>query len=1216
MKRTYRKSMLRTLRSTISRFLAIFAIVALGVGFLAGLLAVTPDMRYTADQYFDQTHLFDVRVVGTLGLTDDDIAALRAVEGVEEVMPAYTAELLVDTPSGDTLAARLHSLPMDQIEAQEPENYLNRFIVTEGRVPVKDDECVIEAGHLMNSGVQIGDTLTISGENEDVESTLARTQFKVVGTVRSGYYVAPQRESVTISDGTLDLVIYTGSQNFSLDAYTDAYISVSGAAELNSLEDSYQDFVDQTVRRIEDISGAQCAVRLADVRAETQAQLDDARAEYEDAKATADSELADAQAQLDEGQAEIDDAQAQLDAAQEEIESGEAQLQANKEQLPGTLTDSQNQLASAKAQLIIAKAQYEAGLQQVEAQEQALQEAKAQLAAAQQLVEVLGPLLEQAQNMIPQLEAQIPALQAAAQQAQAAADAAAQTALTERTNSNIAQLEADYAAAQAAVDAARGALSEEEWAAADPAAAGPLLAARDAARTAYESENARLTALDAAAATAQAAADQAQSQADNAQANLDAASAQIADYQAQIEQARQQIAQYEPLITNGEAQLEAARVQLAAALQQITAGEAQVAAGEIQLNLAPDIARLELDLAEEKLENAKQQYEDGTAQLAESQQQLDEGRAEFEAQKADAQAQLDDALQQIEDGQAALDELTECEWYVLDRQTNPGFVSFHSDVQQVEGIARVFPWFFFLVAALVALTTMTRMVEEERLQIGTLKALGFSKGAIMAKYVLYALAACIGGSLVGLAIGFTFFPIVIWNAYSIIYEFPALVCRFYASYAFLGSFLAVACTLAATLNACWSTLHEVPATLMLPKAPQAGKRILLERVTPVWRRMKFTHKVTARNLFRYKKRFFMTLIGIAGCTALLVTGFGLHDSISDIVYNQFGEIFTYDMTVSLREEGDIDSDAVQAVLGDTEAVTDTMLFHQEDGHADTEDGSFAVYLFVPEEPLQMPQFVHLRQRANGQEITFPEAGVVITELVSEQTGADVGDSVTLENADGAAASFQVTGVAENYVENYVYLSAETYEDGFGSQPAFTTVAAHLADDSEEARAALSERLLGLSQVSGVQMIADLKATFDDMMTNIDAIVVVLVAAAGMLAFVVLYNLTNINIAERVKEIATLKVLGFYDKEVSAYVYRENVMLSLMGAALGLVLGMLMHQFVIYSVHVDAVMFGRTVKVLSYLASAALTMVFSAFVNLVMNRKLKRISMVESMKAPE
>ena len=1221
MRRTYRKVVLRTVRQTMSRFLAIFAIVALGVGFLAGLLATTPDMRYSGDKYFDETKLFDIRLMSDLGLSDDDIETLRNTEGVEEVMAAWSTDVMVDTPNGDSLVTRIHSLPLDQLDQEEPENYLNRLEVVEGRLPEAANECVVEQGTLTSESVSVGSVLTVSADNEDVDDTLARREFEVVGVVRSSYYFSLEREPASVGNGTLSLIMYVGSENFVQDAYSVAYLTVEGAAEKDSLLDEYDDVVDVVVDRLEDISGGRCQIRYDEIHGEAQQELDDARAEYEEKKADAEQQLADAQQELDDGRAELEDGEKELVDAKSELESGEQELAENQANLPGTLSAAQAKLDQAKASLADAVSQYEAGVAELDAKEQELEDGKVLLEESKAQLAEKEEQLEQAEQMLPLLEKQSQMLESAAQAAEQAAQDAHDTSPIE----DLKTAESDALAAYQEAQNVRAGL-EEQLAGMDPSdpnystvqqqleqaqnEESEKKSAWETASQQLSDEQARLDGLDEAAATARA-------KADSAQKLYEETSEKVTTGRPQLEAARELLEQEEQKLTDGEAQLKAGKAQLAQAKAQIDSAQTQIAAGEADLQAAPGLAQKKFDEARRQLDEAWEEYRTGVAELEDARQELEEGEAEYAEKKQDAEEELADAEQELNDAQAEIDEIEMPEWYVLTRNENVSFASFESNVQKVDAIAKVFPVFFFLVAALVALTTMTRMVEEERLEIGTMKALGYTKRAIMLKYVLYAMTASIVGCIVGLTVGFRLFPTVIWNAYSMMYNLPDLYCQFNVKYAVISSVAAIACTLLATLNAGWATLKETPAQLMLPKAPKAGKRILLERVTFVWKRMKFTYKVTARNLFRYKKRFFMTVVGIAGCTALLVTGFGLHDSISDIVYKQFGEVFTYDVSISLKNESSLNEAEMQDILNDSELVEDYLPIHQEKSTNSMGSDSFTTYLLVPQTMEDLPNFVDLHTRKSGEPVDVPADGeVVITEKMSQRMNVDVGDTVELENNDGQKGSFTVSGVVENYVENYVYMTANTYRDGFGQEPEFNTVYARSADASQEGRDALSEALLSVDGVSSVSFTEDLKEWFSNMLEKIDTIVVLLIVSAGVLAFVVLYNLTNINITERVKEIATIKVLGFYDKEVSAYVYRESIALSIIGTLVGLMLGIFLHMFVIRTAEVDAVMFGRTIKTMSYVYSALLTMVFSCLVNLVMHRKLRSISMVESMKAPE
>ena len=1154
--------MLRTMKGTFSRFIAIAAIVALGVGLLSGLMAMPIDMRTTIDEYFDRQNMHDLRIVSPLGLTDDDVAAIAAVDGVDEVMPAYMTDMFVDAGEKKNIVTRIHSLPTGQIEEKEPENYLNRLDVVEGRLPIQRNECVLVEGNVIDGTgpLSVGNTLTIAATNGDVSGTLADTEFKIVGIVRTSYYFSVDRESATIGDGTVALKMYVGEESFSQEAYSEIFATVAGAQALDSASDEYQAAVDAVADRVEAVSGARCTARYNEVKTDTEQKLADARQELEDAKAEAAEKLGDAEEQLDEGRAELEDAQAQLDSAKKQIASGEKELQANKESLPGTLTQKQQELAAGQAALIDAKAQIEENEALLNDKKQELADAKAQLAAAKQLVETLEPTVAEGEARLPELAAALPALREAAAAAQETYDAAAA---------------ADLSGKQAAYEAAQTAVAP--------------------AKAALDTANAQLA---------------------SAQAAYDTSSAALAAARTQLDTAKAQITEAEPQIAEGEKQLADGQQQLAAAKKQVLEAEKQIASGETALSLAPGLAQLQLELAQSKLDSAKAQYEDGLAQLEDGKAELEDGEAEYEKQKKDVEQQLADAEAEIADGEQKLAELEVPEWMILDRTSHVSASSYLSNVDKLEAITTVFPIFFFLVAALVALTTMTRMVEEERLQIGTLKALGYKRGQIMFKYLFYAWVATLVGGAAGLAFGFTVIPIVIWNAYGTMYTIPGFRCLFHASLAVLGVGAALLCTSAATLNACGQTLKEWAAQLLLPKAPKAGKRIFLERITPVWKRMKFTHKVTARNLFRYKKRFFMTVIGVAGCTALLVTGFGLKDSISDIVSKQFGKVFTYDFLVTLSKESALKDAGFQALMDAPEQVTSYLPVQQERISLDVDGQSYDVYLFVPEDEARLDNFIDLHERKSGAAVPLTDDGVVITEKFSDEAGLSPGDTLTLENGEGREGTFTVTGVAENYVENYVYMTPSVYEDAYGSALEYNSVLGILPDDAQDVDEAFSTSLLEVDGVAGLTQMSSMRSSLDDTIASINYVVYVIILCAGMLAFVVLYNLMNINITERTKEIATIKVLGFFEREVEAYVYRESNVLTVIGMLLGLVGGIFLHMFIMRTVEVDMVMFGRDIKPLSFVLSAVLTVVFSLLVNLGMKRKLRNISMVESMKAPE
>lgn len=558
------------------------------------------------------------------------------------------------------------------------------------------------------------------------------------------------------------------------------------------------------------------------------------------------------------------------------------------------------------------------------------------------------------------------------------------------------------------------------------------------------------------------------------------------------------------------------------------------------------------------------------------------------------------------------------EWYALGRSSLAGYVGFGQDAERVNAIAQVFPWFFFLVAALVCLTTMTRMVEEQRTQIGVFKALGYSGGRVAVNYLFYAAFACILGCAAGCALGVLVLPRAIWSAYDILYTLPKLDIIFYPQYALIACALSLACTLLACLGACYNELKSSPAGLIRPKAPPAGKRVFLEKIGFIWKRLSFTKKVTARNLLRYKKRFFMTVIGIGGCTALLLTGFGLRDSIMSIVPKQFNQIQTYDFSLTLREPSS--SEEQSALNGQLGQYADKYIYIlQSSVDAQTDEGAKSAQLIAAQGDA-LSDFIHLRERRSGKNIAFPQQdGVVITEKLAAQLGLSEGDAITLSQGGTAIYKTAVRGITENYVHNYIYMPCAEYERLFKEAPQFNTVMCALGSEEradERLEAEFSEELLKIENVQSVSFITKIERDFGDVMNGLNSVVVVLIICASLLAFVVLYNLTNINITERKREIATLKVLGFFEKETAAYVFRENILLTLIGIAVGLVLGIFLHQFVVVTAEVDMVMFDRNISALNYVWSALLTVLFSFLVSLFMRRRISSINMVESLKSIE
>lgn len=1387
MANSYQKNILRTFKGSKSRFIAIFAIVALGVGFLAGLLSTTPDMEDSMEEYLDGGNLFDLRVVSTLGLTEDDVAALEQVDGVAKAQGGKSADLLVEQ-DGSELVCRVHALPADP----EGEDVINRLTLADGRWPENPNECVVEAGvDTLNRSYDIGDTLTLDPDNESLSDTMNETTFTVVGVVHDTCYFSFEREPASVGSGAVQVILYVPDAAFATDYYTEAYLTVEGAAGLHSFDDEYSALVDTVADRVEAIEEVRCQARYDEVVGEAQAEIDDGWQEYYDGKAEADQELADAaqeladgrqeladgeqeyldgeqdyadglaevqdneqlvadgEAQMEEGRQALLDAQAEYESGKEELADGERLLNEGRAKLEDAQKQYEDGLAqyeSGLAQYQDGKQQYEDGLAQYEAGQAAYDEGLAQYEAGEEQYAQLE-LLNQADHAIAAgIQAMIDSGAAADENAAREMFSDEGIAETQAMLDELVQLKELHDAEQAAKAAYEEALAQqpeptptpEPSAAPEPlavstgetalaagtpgsdvsgtAASTPpaqeetgvseeelarLKQAYEEARHAWllglqaaaaelgfdlDIENETLVALaeslilprleqldenqaqleqlkqlnaaqkgldagiqaiidsgaaeteeEARALFSDAALQATRARLDAAKAELDANAPVLEASRIQLEETARLLEQTEQQLADAKAQLDAGKAELDAGwaafneqgaayydgLRQLEDGKRQLDEGWATLTdrqLELDDAKRQIADAYAQLADARAELDDARATIEENRQKLADGEIEYADAKADAEQELADARAELEDAQADLDAIEMPSWYVWDRDNNVSYNSFAGNVTKVEALAGVFPLFFFLVAALVVSTTMTRMIEEERLQIGTMKALGYANGAIMRKYVLYAMTAAVLGALFGLAFGFTVFPSVIWYAYAMMYYVPAFHPVWRWGYALFAGGSLILCTLAVTIATCRSSLKESPADLMRPRAPKAGKRILLERIRPLWRRLSFTYKVTCRNLFRYKRRFWMTVIGVAGCTALLVTGFGISDSINGIMVKQYTDVSQYDLMTAVTDAADTRSGPVYDYLfagGSDGAVTSSLATMTEAATQELPDGSTAeVYLMVPQDAAALNDYIDMHERTSRQPTPLGETGVVLTEKLAELLDVKAGDTVTLVNGDGVEGSFTVSGVCENYVSNYVYMSAATYADAFGQEPEWNNILSRLSDDSQQARDAISTELLAMDEVASLTFTEDMMTQVLNMLNSINAVVVMIVVCAAVLALVVLYNLTNINVAERVKEIATIKVLGFYDREVSAYVMRETVALTIIGALFGLAGGIALHRFVIYTVEVDAVMFGRTIDPSSFVYSLALTMLFSLIVNLLMGRKLKHISMVESMKAPE
>ena len=1085
--KSYRKNILREMKSSISRVVSLFGIVALGVMMLTGLMCIAPDMRTAAQKYYVQQNVFDLRVLSTLGLSQSDIDAIAAVDGVDAVQAVKYQDVEGHwTGDEQTTVARLYQLPADP-QADTPEN-MNRLVLLSGRMPEAAGECVV---HVMGHGspVELGTQLTLPEETEEVSGQV----FTVVGTVQDPLHFSSDSESSTVGDGQLDCILFVPEGTLTADYYTACYIKTENAGLYDNYSNEYQAAVDAVAEKLKAIQSVQCTARREELMDTANDKLTEARAEY-------DSQKGEAERQFAEAETKLADAQQQLDAAKAQLEAGEKELAAQKAALPDTMQSGADQLVSSEEQVL----EFEEQLQQIE--------------LLVNLKKVADPLLTYAE--------------AALRNAEKALDEA------EPEDEDYIELRDALAKAQAAYD------------------------------NIYN---------------------------------------QLQGYQQQLDAGKRQMHK-QGLISSPNLSNDQLVTEAKAALRKM---KLQLLQGQLQLTTGTASAYTQFDAAQKQLEEGWAEYNAGQTQLEES-------RTEYESQKAEAEQKLADGLAQLNDAEEQVSQIKKGEWYVLDRTSTMSCVTFAQYADRMDAIARVFPVFFFLVAALVATTTMTRMVDENRLQMGTLKALGYSNAKIAGKYLFYALSASLLGSIAGMAIGFVVFPLIIWYAYQMIFSMPTFHLHFYPGMAAASVAISAAVIGLATWSACRASLKEKTAALLLPRAPVAGKRIFLEYITPVWKHMSFSQKTTARNLFRYKKRFFMTVLGVAGCTALLLIGFGIQDSILPIVQKQSGELTHNDLTISLSDEKALTTeDGLTDALNGSSAVNSWGAFYVKSTTIYNDAGeSASVSVVGAEDDARMTEYVTFRTRVGHEAIPFDDSSVILTEKTALNLGLEVGDTVYVEDPDGQRVPLTLTGITENYMFTRLYVSDAQLKALVGSSPAWNTVYGLTGCSSEAEYHTLRAKLLGCNYISSVSFTEDTTSMFDNLIVSLNYVVILVIVCAAALAAVVLYNLISVNLAERKKELATIKVLGFHDKEVYRYIFREIELLSLIGSGVGLLLGIPLHKFIILTVEMDQLMFIRSIAPRSYLLAVALTMLFTLVVCFVMRRHVKRISMVESMKAPE
>ena len=1107
MRSALNKDFIRDILKSKGRFLSIVAIVALGVAFFTGVKSSPIVMKTSSDKYYDKYNLMDIRLISTLGLTDKDVDDIKNIEGVEGVYPTYSIDVISIYNSTEKVL-KVHGLDLNKLN--DKKNYINQLKLIKGRLPQKSGECVLEIPKIKALNYPIGSEISLSsGKDDKLSKSLSKSKYKVVGYVETPYYLSQEKGNSSIGGGVIEGAIMIPESDFKMDTYTEMFLTVKSAKELDTYGDEYSNLVKTVTDKIENMKNKLTTRRYNEVvkKAEDKIQkqedklskakkdFDKGKKEYEENKLKSENEIKEAENKI-------------LDAS-EQIEDGKAQLKNEKKRAFEQIEEGKVKLASAETDLKNGQKKYQTALKKFNSNKKT---AESEIKKAESDLEELSNQIDDLKNGNKLIEKQL-------------------------QNEQLSEVE-------------RSELENKL------------------------NENLYI---------------------------LSVMQQKYKDGTDKLESSKSELLLGEKKLKETKATLEAS--------------EKKIANEKTKLKSSEKLAEEKFKKAEEELYQRENQIEEAKLELKENKAKLKTELNKAKKELQEAEEKIADGEEKIKDAKKQIKKIEKPTLYILDRDSHQSFVEYEGCANSIDALAKIFPVFFFAVAALVCLTTMTRMVDEQRINIGTLKGLGYKTSQISKKYILYALIACLTGSILGLAIGFSVFPTVIFFAYGMMYSIENIVYVFSIPIAIGITSLALIIITLSAYMACRKELKETPAILMRPKAPKSGKRILLERVPFIWNRFSFISKVTVRNIFRYKKRFLMTVLGIAGCTALILTGFGIKDSIEMILTGQYGTLFKYDMSLVIQSDmTDKQIYELRKNLSDIDEINKYEFFSYENGDIKVNNTTKEITIVVPENLKKMDKFIHLQDRKTQNPIELNNKGIVLTEKIARDLGVKAGDEIELINSDDKKAKIKVSHITENYISHYAYISPENYIKLFEKDLDFNRLIGILNNPSVKIEDKLSKKLFDIETVDGITFNTASKETFHNTIKNLNYVVLIMIISAGALAFVVLYNLTNVNISERIREIATIKVLGFYDKEVSAYIYRENIILTIIGTVVGLGLGTILHKFIMVTVEIQSMMFGRVIDMSSYFIAAVLTIVLSLFVNLAMFYKLRNVKMVESLKS--
>lgn len=1187
-KRTLWKDIKKSFKNSAGRFFSIMLLMALGSFALVGLFVTGPDMRATGQTYFEKLNVADISIIGDYGIREDDQKVIEKAKGIDDVEYIYLKDVVV---KNSDVSFRLFSKPKD----------ISKYEVEQGRMPTKQNEIAIDVNY--QDQYPINSVISFSEKSDALGSkVLKKTKFKVVGYIQSGEILSKENKGqTTAGTGSLDSFGVVSKDVFDSDVYMMAKITFKDTKGLDPYSDEYTDLIQKHKDNLNKLLVDQPQLTLATIKdeanetiQENQDKLDDAKNELDDARnqlADAAIQIADAKDLISSNEQKLNDAASQIDNAQSQINQNEALLQSKQKEYQSglneynvqsaKLTDGQNQLNNAQAQINQNEALLQSKQQEYQTNLKAYNEKNAQVA--------------EVENQITQAQSEINQKKTAYESGKA------------QYESGLNELQSNIQALQTALTQP---LPEDQKA--------ELTQKLAALQTQYDAINQEYQALL-----------QQGTQLESVQEQLDAKKQELAV-------AKQQLASAKVALDDGQSQLESNSVQLANAKstlstknQELLAYKNQLASASGTLTSAKsqlDSGWAQLNSAKVQLQSAKAQYESGKTQLANAKEELAskeqeylDKKNEFDEKEPDALKEIDENQEKIDDARESLDKLTAPVYNVDTRREIPGgegYKIYETVSEIVDSLAKIFPVFLYFVAALVTLTTMARFVDEERINAGTLRALGYEDNDIIKKFCVYGLVAGMLGTVLGIVLGHTLLPFIVYNAYHNGFIVPTIEMHFYPIVSLVAIILAFASAVVPAYVVAKKELQEQPASLLLPKPPAAGSKIFMEHITFIWKRLSFTHKVTCRNIFRYKQRMFMTIFGVAGAVALIFTGFGVQHSISGIKASQFGSILKYDMIVAQNETATKkDKDQLITLLDDSKIKSSTPVHYESvSKESGAKNDRQSMTMIVSKNDKDFNKYISVNERKSQKAIDFSNDGVIISERLSKLLDVKVGDYFTFNDSNDVERTAKVSGICEMYTGHFIFMNEQAYEKIYQEDYTSNAYLMKLKDSSIDNTKVQATRFMELDAVKGVVQNTTMTTLVDTIVTSLNKIMIVLILVAILLGTVILYNLTNINVSERIRELSTIKVLGFYDPEVTMYIYRETIILSAIGIVVGWFIGMALHSYILAVVPPDEVMFNPVKWIGAFIIPFIVITGISYVLKYVVNHKLKNVDMLEALKS--